>query len=128
MRISDWSSDVCSSDLHLLKRQKRGLPTFSEWSSNNMDRETGPSLSNMPGMRISHCLKSRTPIAALMDKRGGGSSISSVVLVSSLRKSQLSMLWPLMRSEEHTSELQSLMRISSAVFCLKKQKKYKTIK
>src|SRR3546814_7938722 len=68
---------------HLLKRQKRGLPTFSEWSSNNMDRETGPSLSNMPGMRISHCLK---------------------------------------RSEEHTSELQSLMRISYAVFCLKKKK------
>src|SRR3546814_13837974 len=63
-----------------------------------MDLETGPSLSNMPGMRISHCLKSRTPIAALMDKRGGGSSNSSVVLVSSLRKSQLSMLWPLMRT------------------------------
>src|SRR3546814_1988914 len=32
------------------------------------------------------------------------------------------------RSEEHTSELQSLMRISYAVFCLKKQKKKKTIK
>src|SRR3546814_4412583 len=32
------------------------------------------------------------------------------------------------RSEEHTSELQSLMRISYAVFCLKKKKKYKTIK
>src|SRR3546814_4537197 len=30
-----------------------------------------------------------------------------------------------MRSEEHTSELQSLMRISYAVFCLKKKKKYK---
>src|SRR3546814_5770262 len=30
------------------------------------------------------------------------------------------------RSEEHTSELQSLMRISYAVFCLKKKKKYKT--
>src|SRR3546814_7172870 len=34
---------------------------------------------------------------------------------------------PRMRSEEHTSELQSLMRISYAVFCLKKKKKY-TIK
>src|SRR3546814_9017576 len=34
----------------------------------------------------------------------------------------------LQRSEEHTSELQSLMRISYAVFCLKKKKKYKTIK
>src|SRR3546814_10157545 len=33
-----------------------------------------------------------------------------------------------MRSEEHTSELQSLMRISYAVFCLKKKKKYNNIK
>src|SRR3546814_11889113 len=32
------------------------------------------------------------------------------------------------RSEEHTSELQSLMRISYAVFCLKKKKKYQTTK
>src|SRR3546814_3344657 len=38
--------------------------------------------------------------------------------------------WPLARSEEHTSELQSLMRISYAVFCLKKKntkKRHKTI-
>src|SRR3546814_2917621 len=35
---------------------------------------------------------------------------------------------PLRRSEEHTSELQSLMRISYAVFCLKKKKKTKTHK
>src|SRR3546814_8352281 len=34
--------------------------------------------------------------------------------------------WKAMRSEEHTSELQSLMRISYAVFCLKKKKKNKT--
>src|SRR3546814_3364660 len=33
--------------------------------------------------------------------------------------------FPVKRSEEHTSELQSLMRISYAVFCLKKKKKYK---
>src|SRR3546814_1345032 len=32
------------------------------------------------------------------------------------------------RSEEHTSELQSLMRISYAVFCLKKKKRYKILK
>src|SRR3546814_8505700 len=36
------------------------------------------------------------------------------------------LLKPMFRSEEHTSELQSLMRISYAVFCLKKKKKYKT--
>src|SRR3546814_2943280 len=35
--------------------------------------------------------------------------------------------WLLARSEEHTSELQSLMRISYAVFCLKKKKEKKTI-
>src|SRR3546814_7146344 len=35
---------------------------------------------------------------------------------------------PVDRSEEHTSELQSLMRISYAVFCLKKQKKNKSLK
>src|SRR3546814_7959824 len=35
---------------------------------------------------------------------------------------------PVARSEEHTSELQSLMRISYAVFCLKKKKKYKNTK
>src|SRR3546814_1789786 len=36
------------------------------------------------------------------------------------------MLSPAYRSEEHTSELQSLMRISYAVFCLKKKKKHKS--
>src|SRR3546814_7076648 len=36
--------------------------------------------------------------------------------------------WTVARSEEHTSELQSLMRISYAVFCLKKKKKTKTYK
>src|SRR3546814_3564359 len=36
-------------------------------------------------------------------------------------------IWPLDRSEEHTSELQSLMRISYAVFCLKKKKETITI-
>src|SRR3546814_1250962 len=39
----------------------------------------------------------------------------------SRRKSAASLSWILKRSEEHTSELQSLMRISSAVFCLKKK-------
>src|SRR3546814_3248301 len=36
--------------------------------------------------------------------------------------------WPSSRSEEHTSELQSLMRISYAVFCLKKKKNTTTVK
>src|SRR3546814_5487478 len=36
--------------------------------------------------------------------------------------------WERMRSEEHTSELQSLMRISYAVFCLKKKTQHKLIR
>src|SRR3546814_1791699 len=43
---------------------------------------------------------------------GGGSHVYSAIHCK-----------PAMRSEEHTSELQSLMRISYAVFCLKKKKK-----
>src|SRR3546814_16189696 len=42
-----------------------------------------------------------------------------------LRGGQRPGQWPRHRSEEHTSELQSLMRISYAVFCLKKKKKIK---
>src|SRR3546814_6097575 len=47
-----------------------------------------------------------------------------------VKKADLHAIWQKLRSEEHTSELQSLMRISYAVFCLKKktQQKYKTIR
>src|SRR3546814_2804982 len=90
MRISDWSSDVCSSDLLDLRGWMRGfiarggrvaLPivvakgqplVFREWR---------------PGIKMAHGV------------------------------------WkiPIPKSEEHTSELQSPMRISYAVFCLKKK-------
>src|SRR3546814_3123750 len=43
------------------------------------------------------------------------------------REHQAGYDWPDVRSEEHTSELQSLMRISYAVFCLKKKKKHKQL-
>src|SRR3546814_11429667 len=44
-----------------------------------------------------------------------------------LRGSAPTAVRPIRRSEEHTSELQSLMRISYAVFCLKKKKEYNYI-
>src|SRR3546814_5944732 len=76
MRISDWSSDVCSSDLHpSVPRQPQGQ---FHWGRNC----AAPPLP--------------TPESARP------------------------------RSEEHTSELQSLMRISYAVFCLKKKTKKTT--
>src|SRR3546814_5859798 len=110
MRISDWSSDVCSSDLlglgaaPVTPADCGATPTRfrtggegSEWI-----RTIGVSLPLLrsaiawaPGEGLTHAAPTyRTS--------------SSAVLIG--------------RSEEHTSELQSLMRISYAVFCLKKKK------
>src|SRR3546814_8189519 len=52
---------------------------------------------------------------------GGKSHLSSGIGLALIEKG-----WRVLRSEEHTSELQSLMRISYAVFCLKKKKKQTT--
>src|SRR3546814_9679404 len=89
MRISDWSSDVCSSDLG---PGCDSVPWL--WVS-----------SSTPRWRASHWRRSSSP---------SGMSSSS----ASTRKYSENFA----RSEEHTSELQSLMRISYAVFCLKKKK------
>src|SRR3546814_10224130 len=98
MRISDWSSDVCSSDL------RQPISTAEIVSH-------GPSLSLTTTFRATR-LCGNAPAISPME-----SCISPGVLVASS-----------IRSEEHTSELQSLMRISYAVFCLKKKKHNKTQK
>src|SRR3546814_10525259 len=98
MRISDWSSDVCSSDL-LAK------PTLSP----SGDAITGRLTSD--GCEA----KSFAALFACSPLRVASSSLRQVV---PLRLTTTS------RSEEHTSELQSLMRISYAVFCLKKKNMY----
>src|SRR3546814_3597522 len=106
MRISDWSSDVCSSDLHrgLVGRLPPRLRAFALLA--RFDRPIGWWLLFWPG-------------AWGVALAGGAFSRWELLL------------WLLLgaiamrgagRSEEHTSELQSLMRISYAVFCLKKKK------
>src|SRR3546814_7103650 len=84
MRISDWSSDVCSSDL---------MRRVVDW---NLQRSPG-------------AVRRQNWIAEHGARRAFSSALSGW---STTR----------CRSEEHTSELQSLMRISYAVFCLKKKK------
>src|SRR3546814_992532 len=86
MRISDWSSDVCSSDL----RQ-----ACSSFTISATEPATRSALASQDSSSIS----------------GAG---CATFLTQRARN---------IRSEEHTSELQSLMRISYAVFCLKKKKK-----
>src|SRR3546814_10523108 len=96
MRISDWSSDVCSSDLGCAVRGQNSV-------LGSLDRQPKPALPCNEAVgtwrteclrnKLDDCLKARHPV----------------------------------RSEEHTSELQSLMRISYAVFCLNKKNKNTTI-
>src|SRR3546814_501664 len=112
MRISDWSSDVCSSDLP------------ARISENSNPCSSSPRASIV----IDWTVPSRSPSSWCVSQR------------ASYRLPTLSAIPPLcmhhpqptpdlidrsradhIRSEEHTSELQSLMRISYAVFCLKKK-------
>src|SRR3546814_10515176 len=95
MRISAWSSDVCSSDL-ADSRDERERGSVS----------AGPAIAN-PSPR------NRSNNAAEPSRRAQGDAQKSDRLLREQRCE---------RSEEHTSELQSLMRISYAVFCLKKKK------
>src|SRR3546814_7508567 len=103
MRISDWSSDVCSSDLVPANVQiaKALNPTLLPCF---VGRSTRPSL-----------FASATSEAFF---RSPGKRKS----LKTRRAETGAPVIPHPRSEEHTSELQSLMRISYAVFCLKKKK------
>src|SRR3546814_3388934 len=145
MRISDWSSDVCSSDLKHHKHWKkhgRGHGKHGRavviWHGH---RHWAPPpkrhFHHYPKPRHRHYRQSSHDNWALY-------AILALQLVDRLNESQQqSYVWAQQRavavpigesiqwgdsgvygrSEEHTSELQSLMRISYAVFCLKKKKK-----
>src|SRR3546814_8924915 len=107
MRISDWSSDVCSSDLGDRRESQDGrLSPFR--ASRNGARTGGPAatLSRRRSLGRDHLRLCRGP------ELGHGR-----------RQRPYAHGRRPVRSEEHTSELQSLMRISYAVFCLKKKKK-----
>src|SRR3546814_9118769 len=110
MRISDWSSDVCSSDLILYPSRLR---------------EGGSMRARRIGLAVIVALllvlgMQHAPDIRLSTSVPSGHDAVQVQAVVDLGTTAGALL----RSEEHTSELQSLMRISYAVFCLKK-KKYK---
>src|SRR3546814_4934904 len=77
--------------------------------------------------RVRHRIGGRVVCHAMGCSRIGPSARAWPTLVLCIRPADLPALGPVrLRSEEHTSELQSLMRISYAVFCLKKKKKLKS--
>src|SRR3546814_7604888 len=129
MRISDWSSDGCSSDRgdSLVDAEGRVLGSADQAASlpAPLVRVTGVEGSTEPGDHLPASSRGVLAVASAL-------SVSAPGAVAELDASG-DELWARLsaggdvRSEEHTSELQSLMRISYAVFCLKKKKKrYKT--
>src|SRR3546814_7397909 len=103
MRISDWSSDVCSADLRALQHRDQ-LRDAGELATDQYRDPSGAGRSDAgadgTGRGAGHAQQGPQGISA--DPRLAGQHKPD-------------------RSEEHTSELQSLMRISYAVFCLKKK-------
>src|SRR3546814_8412065 len=96
MRISDWSSDVCSSDL------PEGVRAHAVYDRTQLvDRTIATVQKNL--------LEGALLVIAVL-----------FLLLGNLRAALITAA-VIPRSEEHTSELQSLMRISYAVFCLKKK-------
>src|SRR3546814_4608185 len=116
MRISDWSSDVCSSDLIWARCRKdhftRSRSNAWQWACLPLD---------FPLIRRVACWMQATSqfrdsTQPEIQRRGSTSAVDTIA-ASRIRAACFTAIW---RSEEHTSELQSLMRISYAVLCLKK--------
>src|SRR3546814_5997136 len=130
MRISDWSADVCSSDLHGLSPRgagNAGLAPFLKTAQSLLQEirhlaQPVPSDLRPPGDGVED-EGTTAPQAAkkLMESLWRLRLVLGVELIVAAQAIELRGA----RSEEHTSELQSLMRISYAVFCLKKQNKQK---
>src|SRR3546814_4268928 len=109
MRISDWSSDVCSSDL----RQASSSKPIEVVSY------IDPTKSSKPTFRLRSTRNFNTSIR--FGEAHGLWCPHSDYLVRSTRPQFRPPFGLSRRSEEHMSELQSLMRLSYAVFCLKKK-------
>src|SRR3546814_9379388 len=115
MRISDWSSDVCSSDLVLTGAgisAESGVPTFRDsdglWEGHNVEDVATPEAYEHRPSFVQKFYDERRAFLSKVEPNAAHVALG--------RLSEL-----IGRSEEHTSELQSLMRISYAVFCLKKK-------
>src|SRR3546814_2976064 len=110
MRISDWSSDVCSSDLFDEIYQTQRFDRYKAVVQQMLDAGTAyycyASKEELDAMRAEQMARKEKPRYDGRWRPEAGKTLPP----------------PPTRSEEHTSELQSLMRNSYAVFCLKKKK------
>src|SRR3546814_6666654 len=119
MRISDWSSDVCSSDLDQAGKAHHNAAGHqrADVLANGAGGGAGDQDPDKQQYDASQHLDPFWPGHAPQRQRPKLAEQLGVLFLAGflVRKH-------VYRSEEHTSELQSLMRISYAVFCLKKKK------
>src|SRR3546814_5428312 len=137
MRISDWSSDVCSSDLNFaIADHELDRASFNSETRTGLSQDRDVAAASLAEAEVragNDAADAKLVAEPLLDKRVrrecgdrsvkrdchrvvGAELPEKPVRLDKARKEK--------RSEEHTSELQSLMRISYAVFCLKKKKKH----
>src|SRR3546814_7403596 len=128
MRISDWSSDVCSSDLSKNSTRSRNSNQPTDRDIRRLYSAIALPLGKSTRLNVCQprcCGKTCRPSPSQRSGRTGppsphdGGSPAWVLPSRSGRQQRPSPS----RSDAHTSELQSLMRISYAVFCLKNKKK-----
>src|SRR3546814_9593595 len=113
LRISDWSSDVCSSDLLFDPLPLLGIDEACCLGGDRVGRLLDALLEDFGVDRVF--------LHPVVDRRGKVEDVRQPLL-HRLDIPLLGIAARGARSEEHTSELQSLMRISYAVFCVKKKK------
>src|SRR3546814_1425192 len=109
MRISDWRSDVCSSDLlveHMHGPAKRCVLNAKDMARKKIFQDKRKTL---------HEIGAYTTLEILLNGFCGDALEQHGGRTPSFKNRRI------LRSEEHTSELQSLMRNSYAVYCLKKK-------
>src|SRR3546814_8177748 len=128
MRISDWSSDVCSSDLG--SRDQELLTFVAHHIDGALARKRAQEHLKAAHTELEFRVEARTRELESTNRelraQIGERVRAEQKLTHQARHDSLTGLPNrVVRSEEHTSELQSLMRISYAVFCLKKKKTQK---
>src|SRR3546814_5782482 len=112
MRISDWSSDVCSSDLPAPPSEKSPLGVRPREAADTaaLTRDCSDCTA-APSDAVLAATEFAAACSAVFLNCSAAAALAAADAVSPYR------------SEEHTSELQSLIRISYAVFCLKHKNK-----
>src|SRR3546814_1198374 len=114
VRISDWSSDVCSSDLLADAGDAGHRPYAVDAAHVQLKLVDDVHHRIMQARVAAEVLRFDDDAEHVGADVVGGRDLTIIVVVARVRSQ---------RSEEHTSELQSLMRIVYAVFCMNKQQK-----